>query len=290
MQAALYDPSYGYYTNLRGFGADGDFITSPERHPAFGWLLGRQVLDVWEALGRPRPFRILELGGGQRRARRSRCWRSCAQSVADDRLHDRRDEPVAPRGAASPPDRSRVPVGRRATSPRTSSWPTKSPTRCPCTARHHAQRPRCTKFAWPSSSDGGLDVAWSDADAARRPRRVLPAIAALLRARGLLVGHLPGARAVVRRRGGRIGSSAASALILDYTASPPRDSLLTYYRHTLGSDPLVRLGQQDISAHVDLRTLVRLAHRPGPEAPAPSRSADCCSISASQQVQARCRA
>ena len=48
------------------------------------------------------------------------------------------------------------------------------------------------------------------------------------------------------------------ALVIDYTASPPRDSLLTYYRHTLGSDPLVRLGEQDISAHVDLRTLVRL--------------------------------
>jgi hypothetical protein len=47
------------------------------------------------------------------------------------------------------------------------------------------------------------------------------------------------------------------ALVIDYTASPPRDSLLTYYRHMLGSDPLVRLGQQDISARVDLRTLVR---------------------------------
>jgi len=49
------------------------------------------------------------------------------------------------------------------------------------------------------------------------------------------------------------------ALVLDYAVSPPRDSLLTYYRHTMGSDPLMRLGQQDISAHVDLRTLVRLA-------------------------------
>src|SRR5438876_5524754 len=64
MQAALYHPRYGYYTNLRGFGKDGDFITSPERHPAFGWLLGRQALDVWEALDRPQPFKILELGGG----------------------------------------------------------------------------------------------------------------------------------------------------------------------------------------------------------------------------------
>jgi SAM-dependent MidA family methyltransferase len=51
---------------------------------------------------------------------------------------------------------------------------------------------------------------------------------------------------------------AGMALVIDYTASPPRDSLLTYYRHTLGSDPLVRLGEQDISAHVDLRTVVRL--------------------------------
>src|SRR4051794_33740870 len=64
MDAALYPPEYGYYTNLRGFGADGDFITSPERHPAFGWLLGRQALDVWKALGRPVPFKILELGAG----------------------------------------------------------------------------------------------------------------------------------------------------------------------------------------------------------------------------------
>src|SRR5437016_1799017 len=64
MQVALYHPEFGYYTNLRGFGADGDFITSPERHPAFGWLLGRQALDVWETLERPQPFKILEFGGG----------------------------------------------------------------------------------------------------------------------------------------------------------------------------------------------------------------------------------
>jgi len=49
------------------------------------------------------------------------------------------------------------------------------------------------------------------------------------------------------------------AMVIDYAASPPRDSLLTYYRHTMGSDPLIRLGRQDISAHVDLRMLVRLA-------------------------------
>ncbi|MBV9546525.1 MAG: SAM-dependent methyltransferase [Chloroflexi bacterium] len=61
MQAALYDAECGYYTTLTRFD---DFLTSPEVHPAFGWLLGRQALEVWEVLERPRPFRILELGGG----------------------------------------------------------------------------------------------------------------------------------------------------------------------------------------------------------------------------------
>jgi hypothetical protein len=61
-------------------------------------------------------------------------------------------------------------------------------------------------------------------------------------------------------------------LVLDYTASPPRDSLLTYYRHTMGSDPLVRLGEQDISVHVDLRTLVRMAFAAGLRAGAVTQS------------------
>jgi SAM-dependent MidA family methyltransferase len=89
MQAALYHPEYGYYTNLRGFGAAGDFITSPERHPAFGWLLGRQALDVWEALGRPRPFRILELGAG-------------SGALAEPLLASLRTHPSAALRAASP--------------------------------------------------------------------------------------------------------------------------------------------------------------------------------------------
>ena len=64
MAAGLYHPRFGYYTRLRGFGAEGDFVTSPELHPVFGFLLARQVEDAWEALGRPEPLRILEIGGG----------------------------------------------------------------------------------------------------------------------------------------------------------------------------------------------------------------------------------
>jgi SAM-dependent MidA family methyltransferase len=38
---------------------------------------------------------------------------------------------------------------------------------------------------------------------------------------------------------------------------------LTYWRHTLSSDPLIRLGQQDISVHVDFSSAASAAHRAG---------------------------
>jgi SAM-dependent MidA family methyltransferase len=58
-------------------------------------------------------------------------------------------------------------------------------------------------------------------------------------------------------------------LVLDYgypaenLFSRTQGTLLTYYRHTMGSDPLVRLGRQDLSAHVDFTTLATAAHQAG---------------------------
>src|SRR5262249_4645429 len=41
--------------------------TSPEVHPAFGALVARQALEVWERLGRPVPFVVEEWGAGSGR-------------------------------------------------------------------------------------------------------------------------------------------------------------------------------------------------------------------------------
>ena len=62
MEAALYDPE-GFYADLP-IGADRDFVTSPHVSPAFGSLLARQLAQCWELLGRPSPFRVVELGAG----------------------------------------------------------------------------------------------------------------------------------------------------------------------------------------------------------------------------------
>lgn len=65
MGLALGHPEHGYYARagLR-WGADGDYETSPEVHPVFGYLWARQMLDCWERLERPRAFELVEVGGG----------------------------------------------------------------------------------------------------------------------------------------------------------------------------------------------------------------------------------
>ena len=61
MEAALYDPRGGYYT---GAGPDADYYTSPAAHPAFGALVAVQLSRMWDALGRPGCFVAVEMGAG----------------------------------------------------------------------------------------------------------------------------------------------------------------------------------------------------------------------------------
>jgi SAM-dependent MidA family methyltransferase len=62
MEGALYGPG-GYFEGTP-VGARGDFVTSPHVHPIFGELLGRAVRAMHEALGRPTPFHLTEVGAG----------------------------------------------------------------------------------------------------------------------------------------------------------------------------------------------------------------------------------
>jgi SAM-dependent MidA family methyltransferase len=65
MEIALYHPMGGYYTNHVTLGPQGDFVTSPEEHPAFGALLARQAAQCWQALGAPAECTVCEIGGGR---------------------------------------------------------------------------------------------------------------------------------------------------------------------------------------------------------------------------------
>lgn len=63
MDVALYDPEDGFYARPP-IGEDGHYVTSPHVSPAFGALLGRQVAQVWDVLGRPEELHVVELGAG----------------------------------------------------------------------------------------------------------------------------------------------------------------------------------------------------------------------------------
>lgn len=63
MEAALYDPTEGFYTNPP-IGPARHFVTSPHVSSAFGDLLTRQLVEAWELLDRPRPFTVVEAGAG----------------------------------------------------------------------------------------------------------------------------------------------------------------------------------------------------------------------------------
>jgi NADH dehydrogenase [ubiquinone] 1 alpha subcomplex assembly factor 7 len=62
MELALYGPG-GFYEDPP-VGADGDFVTSPHVHPAFGSFVARALAALAGALGSPDPLRVTEVGAG----------------------------------------------------------------------------------------------------------------------------------------------------------------------------------------------------------------------------------
>jgi SAM-dependent MidA family methyltransferase len=63
MRECLYHPVHGYYSHVSNRKL-GDYYTSVDVHPIFGRLLARQFAEMWEQLGSPRPFVLVEAGAG----------------------------------------------------------------------------------------------------------------------------------------------------------------------------------------------------------------------------------
>ena len=65
MAICLFDPDDGYYTTRQPFGATGDFTTAPEISQIFGELIGVWAFSAWQAIGRPLPVTLTEIGPGR---------------------------------------------------------------------------------------------------------------------------------------------------------------------------------------------------------------------------------
>ncbi|MGE0700562.1 MAG: class I SAM-dependent methyltransferase [Hyphomicrobiaceae bacterium] len=65
MAACLGHPEHGYYRAREAIGATGDFVTAPEISQIFGELMGLWSAVVWQQMGQPLPFDLVELGPGR---------------------------------------------------------------------------------------------------------------------------------------------------------------------------------------------------------------------------------
>ncbi|MEL6948076.1 MAG: SAM-dependent methyltransferase [Pseudomonadota bacterium] len=72
MALCLTHPDHGYYTTGTPLGGrasnqreGGDFITAPEISQLFGEMIAVWSMEVWQALGCPKPFTLAEIGPGR---------------------------------------------------------------------------------------------------------------------------------------------------------------------------------------------------------------------------------
>jgi SAM-dependent MidA family methyltransferase len=66
MDLVLYHPQHGYYaSNSEQISKSGDFLTSPHLADDFGEMLAIQLYQIWQILGEPQQFSIVEMGAGQ---------------------------------------------------------------------------------------------------------------------------------------------------------------------------------------------------------------------------------
>jgi SAM-dependent MidA family methyltransferase len=280
MEIALYDPEAGYYSAARagdaaerGPGRTGDFLTAPEGHPIFGWTIACMLEDAWQRLDRPDRFVVREHGAGSgglafgildglRRSGSSllEAIRYQAIEVSGSRLDELRGRLEAT-GLASyldPADEARSP-GAILANELLDALPV-----------HRVE-------GWASGlleryvtlgADGELETTLGEAST--------PALAARLEAENVQLE--PGQPAEICLaiddwlRNAVAPLERGLALLVDYGTpaaelyTPARGSTLrAYYRHRVHGDPLVAVGRQDLTAHVDLTAVERAGAASGLE-------------------------
>ena len=278
MQMALYEPGCGYYVSgTQKMGWEGkDYFTSSDLSTLFAACMGRQLQRMWEQLKRPSPFIVLEQGaGGGHLGQAVYAWAekdaSDFFSVLDYRLEDiRAGQDARDPGAenASQDNES----GRDQARPYSTIPSVILSNELVDAFPVHVVEKRNDRLyevfvtvqgerlveilkepedrtleeyldrygvPWRNYSDGWR--AEINLDAPRWMER-----AASLLKRGFLLAIDYGEK--------------AKAL---YTADRREGTLLCYYQHSVNDRPLVRPGQQDITAHVNFSALIEEGRRHG---------------------------
>lgn len=278
MELALYHPEAGYYlASAERPGRGGDFLTAPELTPFFGHCLLRQARQVWQELGQPEAFTILEYGAGG--GRLAHDLLVAARDESPDfarcvryRLHEtnphRREAALERLGAAGfgaqvaldESDDEAGFVGLILSNEFVDALPVHR------VLGGEAGELRECFVRWDAAED------WFAEEFAAPGT---PRLAAALAEAG--VSLAPGQAGEINLAAGDWLARAAArlargvVLTIDYgydsaeLYSPKRraGTFLCYYRHTALDDPYVRIGGQDMTAHIDFGALERAGRQLG---------------------------
>ncbi|HEX9626276.1 MAG TPA: SAM-dependent methyltransferase [Acidiferrobacterales bacterium] len=272
MELALYAPALGYYTSdRRKFGAGGDFVTAPELGAGLAHCLARQIRELFAQLGDgellevgagngrlaidllrvlaaldclPRRYRILELSGALRARQEASIRAQLPDLHARIEWIERLPEPGF-RGVvianelldALPVDLLRLAGGE---------------------PRELCVAGEGTRFVWRERAAG-----------AALARHYAERLAPLALPDGYRIEVHRRAEAWVASIAERL--AAGALLLIDYGFPrgeyfhPERrgGTLLCHYRHRVHADPLIRVGLQDITAHVDFSAVAEAADAAG---------------------------
>lgn len=263
MELALYHPEYGYYRAPGRIGAAGDFVTSAVLHPMFGWAVAGWCRATWQALGQPAEFTIFEPGAGEGAlARAVLDWADGRDDRFRRALRYVAIEPHAP-GEDGRVTWATPPVPPAATGAVVSNELFDA---LPVRLFEATERgPAEIGVRWDGERfvEARLGIATVDGAPAAGRFEVNARAYATMRSLCRLV-----------ERG--------AVLTFDYGYpqdqlwAPWRTSgtLLCFYRHTAHEDPYVHVGEQDMTAHVNLDDLAEAARDEGFEVAGPITQSD----------------
>ncbi|HEX8960863.1 MAG TPA: SAM-dependent methyltransferase [Geobacteraceae bacterium] len=271
MKACLYEPGLGYYTSPgKKVGAEGDFYTSSNVHRLFGRLIAREIRTMWQSMGEPAAFDIVEVGAAS-----GRLAADVMDALAE--LEPRFYEAVTCRLIEAEPtlrEQQREMLGGHLTKVTWSEPADLAEGRLVFSGCLYSNE---LIDSFPvhlvEMTDKGLrEVFVAEADetlAEMLGEPSTPELEAYLEGLGIVL--FPGQRAEINLAARNWLRSVASALsrgfVLTIDYGYPADelyapvrkngTLLCYYRHTIEENPYIRLGLQDMTSHVDFTTLAK---------------------------------